>query len=82
MRRAGNNRAMKWLITTPAGVDLSEIWARLAALGCSADENQEPIPLDDTEQVIQVDGPRDLPKRTAGEPRILKVHPDSELTLY
>ena len=73
---------MKWLVTTPAGVDLHQLLARLVTLGCSADEEQAPIPLDETEQVIQVEGPRDLPKRAAGEREILKVSPDSELTLY
>lgn len=73
---------MKWLVTTPASIDVEELLARLSALGCSADENPTPIPLDQGEQVIEVEGPHDLPERAAEEPCILKVSPNSEFTLY
>jgi hypothetical protein len=73
---------MKWLVTVPAGINIKRVRAKLLALGCSADEYQEPIPLDNSELVIEVEGPRDLPKRTAGEHDIVKVSPSSDLTLY
>ena len=73
---------MKWLITTPAGIDVQELLARLVAFGCTTDQGGTPIPLDQGEQVIEVEGPRDLPERAAGEPGILKLSPNSELTLY
>ena len=73
---------MKWLVTIPAGLDIKRVRAKLSALGCSADDDQEPIPLDNNEQVIEVEGPRDLPKRAAREHEILKVSPSSDLTLY
>ena len=73
---------MKWLVTIPVGLDIKQLQAKLAALGCSADKDLEPIPLDNSEQVIEVEGPRDLPKRAAAEHEILKVSPSSDLTLF
>jgi len=73
---------MKWLITTRTGADLDRLTARLAAWGCAVDRSQAPIPLAPDEQVIEVDGPRDLPQRVRDDPQIVQVSPSSELTLY
>jgi len=73
---------MKWLVTTPKGIDVGRLIERLSAFGCTADPDLAPIPLDDNEQVIEVDGPKDLPARASGESQILKVSPNSEMTLY
>ncbi|MEM7226348.1 MAG: hypothetical protein AAF495_25460 [Pseudomonadota bacterium] len=73
---------MKWLITTQK-CDLSEGLADLlAAEGCRLDRDEPPIPLGEDEQVIEVEGPVDLPDRLAHNALILKVSPSSDLTLY
>jgi hypothetical protein len=73
---------MHWLITVRADADLRRVVSRLKDLGCSADEEPIPIPLDEGEQVIEVEGPQELPRLAVGEKDIVKVSPSSKLTLY
>jgi hypothetical protein len=73
---------MRWLVTTRAGADLESVRAKLSALGASADEAQEPIPLDRDEQVIEVEGPPDLPARLSLDDDVRKISPSSEMTYY
>lgn len=71
---------MKWLVTTKATVSKAEVEKRLKQWGCEVEE--APIPLDADEMVFAVSGPGDLPDRIEGDDAILKVSPNSELTLY
>jgi hypothetical protein len=72
---------MEWLITTKANANLKELEARLAEWGCER-TGLRPIPLDDDEQVIEVSGPADLPRKVQGEDPIIKISPSSPMTLY
>jgi hypothetical protein len=72
----------RWLVVVSADTDLEELRNHLAARGSMVDD-QSPIPLDGNEQVLLVEGPRDLPARVADiEDLIHKVSPDSEMELY
>lgn len=73
---------MKWLITTKSNADLSRIVKELAAWGCVSQNWGMPIPLGDEEQVIEVEGPPNLPEIAVQDNAIIKVSPSSELTLY
>lgn len=72
---------MRWLVSVRAGTDLRRLLSRLEALGCSSEEGQTPVPVDD-QQVIEVEGPRDLPRLARAERDIVKINPSSEMTLY
>jgi hypothetical protein len=41
-----------------------------------------PVPLDAGEQVVEVDGPDDLPAMLESYASVRKVSPDSEIDLY
>ncbi len=71
---------MEWLITTKADADLEALKARCAEWGCEL--TGSPIPLGDGEQVIEVSGPADLPEKAQDEALVLKVSPNSPMTLY
>jgi hypothetical protein len=73
---------MKWLVTVDTQARLQEVYRFLAELGCTVDPSHEPVPLDQNEQVIQAEGPKDLPARAQGHPAIRRVYPSSEMTLY
>ncbi len=72
---------MEWLITTKANANLEELEAKLAEWG-SRRTGLPPIPLGDDEQVIEVSGPADLPRKAQDEDLIVKVSPSSPMTLY
>jgi hypothetical protein len=72
---------MKWLLTTPANADLDSLQQELEAVGATL-ESQEPVPLDDDQQVLYADGPDDLSDRLSETNRSIHVHPSSELELY
>ena len=72
---------MDWLITFKKSISADELERILAQSGCTAEESP-PIPLGEDEQVISVTGPPDLPRRLQPEEGILKVSPNSPLTLY
>lgn len=72
---------MEWLLTVKK-VDPADLDALLRQLGCERDPEHEPIPLGRDEEAISVHGPRDLATRAQGEEQILKVSPNSTLTLY
>jgi hypothetical protein len=72
---------MEWLITLQRDVDVDEIDAMLSQWGSERNDSP-PIPLGDSEQAIEVSGPRDLPQKAQADPRVVKVSPNSTLTLY
>ncbi len=72
---------MEWLITVKADTPLEELEARLAEWG-SKRTGSPPIPLGEDEQVIEVSGPANLPRKAQDEDLIVKVSPSSPMTLY
>ena len=70
----------KWLLTVSDDVDVSTASGRLAEHGATVE--YDPIPLGGKEQVLEVDGPDDLPSRLGGEAWVKHVNNNSEQTLY
>jgi hypothetical protein len=71
---------MEWLITTKANANLEDLEAKCAEWGCERTA-LPPIPLGEDEQVIEVTGPADLPRKVQGGDPIIKVSPSSPMTL-
>jgi hypothetical protein len=67
---------MRWLITTPKESDLEDLRHAIAAHGGAVGDDP-PIPLGADEQVVEVDGPDDLPARLGDHPAVLKISPDT-----
>jgi hypothetical protein len=72
---------MEWLITTKANANLEELEAKFAEWGCER-TGLPPIPLGDDEQVIEVSGPANLPRKVHDEAPVIKVSPSSPMELY
>lgn len=72
---------MYWLVTIKGELDPRSLRTVLARCGGEMLDKLDPIPLDG-DQVVEIEGPRDLPDRAAAVPEIRAVHPSSELTLY
>jgi hypothetical protein len=66
----------RWLITTPKETDLRELRGAITAQGGIVGD-ESPIPLGPVEQVVEAEGPDDLPARLQEHPAVLKVSPDS-----
>jgi hypothetical protein len=73
---------VKWLLTVSSDVDADAAAARLEEVGATVEYG--PVPMDQDDQVLEVDGPADLPSRLAaeGEPWVKQVSPNSEQSLY
>ncbi len=74
---------MKWLLTTRSNVDQDHLREELSKLETTL--RGEPIPLEGDEQVLEADGPADLPARvddSGAAASIVKVSPDSGYELY
>lgn len=72
---------MHWLVTIKGELAPRTLRTVLARCGGEKLDDLDPIPLDG-DQVVEVEGPHDLPDRAAAVPEIRAVHPSSELTLY
>jgi hypothetical protein len=68
---------MRWLITTTSREDIGELRRRIAQRGGETNEDP-PVPIGTDEQVLQADGPPDLPELLADDPAVRGVHPDSD----
>jgi hypothetical protein len=73
---------VKWLLTVSRAVDDSTASDRLAKHGATVEF--DPIPLDDDDKVLEVDGPADLPNRLAADDEdwVKRVSNNSEQELY
>lgn len=71
----------KWLVTTSSEQDLDALRRDVAAEGGSVIDSP-PVPLDPEEQVLEVDGPDDLPSKLERYPSVRKVSPNSEIDLF
>lgn len=72
---------MEWLITAKADTNLEELESKLARWGGER-TGLPPIALGEDEQVIEVSGPADLPSKAQADDSIIKVSPNSPMTLY
>ncbi|MEA2420776.1 MAG: hypothetical protein QOE60_2982 [Thermoleophilaceae bacterium] len=72
---------MRWLLTTPAEVDLETVRREVEKAG-GALETDEPVPLGDSEQALYAEGPDDLHERLASTPEVVKVSPHSDPQPY
>lgn len=72
---------MKWLLTTPADVDLDSLRQEVEAAGAKL-EDRDPVPLDQEEQVLYAEGPDDLHERLAKTSVPVRVHRSSPMELY
>lgn len=73
---------MRWLITTKANVDLKQLTAKLSTFGCELVNDLPPIPMDNDEQVLEVEASEDLSKMLKTDEEILELNPCSEITFY
>ncbi|MDJ0719351.1 MAG: hypothetical protein QNJ54_34875 [Prochloraceae cyanobacterium] len=73
---------MKWLITTKVEIDLQQLKQKLIEYNCTLDNDLDPIPLGNKEQVFEVAGPKDLPEIVAFDETILSVSPNAEIELW
>ena len=72
---------MHWLVTINGELNPRTLRTVLERCGSEKLDDLHPVPLDGN-QVVEVEGPRDLPDRAAAVPEIRAVHPSSELSLY
>ena len=73
---------MKWLITTEHKLDEEKLDETLVAVGARRVEEQSSVPLGQSEQAWEVEGPLNLDKKLAGVKSIKEVFPSSPVTLY
>ncbi len=71
----------RWLITTSQDGDLDQLRKDVADYGGTV-ADEPAIPLDRGEQVVEAEGPDDLPERLHGQRDVRKVSPDSDIDLY
>ena len=81
MRWSGDT-FVNWLITIKVDVDLEQILRKLILYGCEIAGDLTPMPLGESEQVLEIIGPKDLPEKIAGDDSVLEIYPNSELTLF
>jgi hypothetical protein len=72
---------MKWLLTTPADLDLESLRQELKAAGATL-ESRDSVPLDQDEQVLYAEGPDDLHERLSNSGLPIRVHRSSPVELY
>lgn len=72
---------MQWLVTLRGNLESAQIDELLGRAGGERGA-APPIPLDDSQQVVEVMGPRDLPQKLQMEKDVFKVSPNSTLTLF
>jgi hypothetical protein len=72
---------VKWLLTTPVGIDLDVLRQDVEAAGAKL-EPREPVPLDQQEQVVYAEGPEDLGERLSKSRVPVRANRSSPITLY
>ena len=68
---------MKWYVIMKEDVDLDSLGRRLASFGCRCeDDHYKPVVLGSNEQMIEVDGPENLPDRLDDDNEVVSVCPE------
>jgi hypothetical protein len=70
---------MKWLVTFAKNTDIEVLQKHLQQWKCDLLKDSSPISLDDLEEVIEVEGPQDLPKLASSSHLNIKVYPNSKV---
>lgn len=70
---------MKWLVTFPKNTDIETLKKHLQQWKCDLIKDISSIPLEDLEEVIEVEGPQDLPKLASSSHLNIKVYPNSKI---
>ena len=73
---------MQWLITVRKSADLKRLAEVIRGCGGEQDQDNPPVPLGDSELVVQASGPADLPDSLKSDPDVIEVYPNSEMQLY
>jgi hypothetical protein len=73
---------VKWLLTTPADVDVESLRREVEAAGARLETDRDPVPLDHEEKVFYADGPDDLRDRLSKSEMPVRVHRSSPMELY
>jgi hypothetical protein len=71
----------RWLITVSRDEDLDRLREEVAAHGGAVDDTP-PIPMDEDDQVLEAEGPDDLPQKLERHPAVRKVSPDSDIEFH
>ena len=73
---------MRWLITCRKCADLCRIERVIRDCGGELNKENAAVPLGDSELVIQVNGPVELPDQIKADEDIIDIYPDSDMELY
>ena len=73
---------MKWLITVQKSADLDKLAKAIRDCGGEPDPDNLPVPLGDSELVVQASGPAELPNMLKADAAVIDVYPNSEMQLY
>jgi len=73
---------MKWLVTVLKTADVKNLKNSIEKEGGEIDQENESIPLEESEIVLKVSGPSDLPDKLKSISDIIEVYPDSEMQSY
>ena len=73
---------MRWLVTVQKSADLNKLMKVIQGYGGEQDHDNLPIPLGDTELLIQINGPSYLAETLKSVSEIVDIYPDSEMQLY
>ena len=73
---------MRWLITVLTSADLSKVEKTICKCGGELNKENPPVPIGDSELVIQVNGPVELPDQISADVDIIAIYPDSDMELY
>ena len=73
---------MRWLITVRKSANLDRLARVIQDCGGEHDRDNPPVPLGDSELMLQASGPAELPDRLRADSDVIDVYPDSEMELY
>lgn len=73
---------MRWLITVLKSTDLSKLERIIRECGGELNKENPPVPLGNSELVIQVNGPVELPDQISAADDIIDIYPGSDMELY
>ncbi len=73
---------MRWLVTVRTSADLDRVRQVIHDRGGECDPENPPVPLGETELMLEAQGPQAVTDALAEDPDVIEVFPDSEMHLY